>query len=109
MKYGDSPYLAVQDPARMMKGEGAPRSTVFGVLGRTTETGMHKSLGGLIQRTTNGAKMPQHMSEKEAQKNIGQTEFKILGPASKTCVPGAHFAQIPYPGMFQSNLGAVLS
>jgi hypothetical protein len=105
LKYGDSPYLAVQDPARMMKGKGAPRSTVFGVLGRTQETGMHKSLGGLIQRTTAGSPMPEHMSAKSA----GQTERRIIGPASKTHIPGAHFAQIPYPGMFMSGLGGELA
>jgi hypothetical protein len=109
LKYGDSPYLAVQDPARMMKGKGAPRSTVFGVLGRTQETGMHKVLGGLIQRTTVGAPMPEHMSAKAAEKNIGQTERRILGPASKTHIPGTHFAQIPYPGQFMSNQGGELS
>lgn len=109
LKYGNSPYLAVQDPARMMKGEGAPRSTVFGVLGRTQETGMNRSLGGLIQRTTVGAQMPEHMSAKSAEKNIGQTERRILGAASKTHIPGAHYAQIPYPGVFMSNKGGELS
>lgn len=109
LKYGDSPYLAVQDPARMMKGKGAPRSTVFGVLGRTQETGMNRTLGGLIQRTTLGAQMPEHMSAKSAEKDIGQTERRILGAAAKTHIPGTHYAQIPYCGQFMSHQGGELA
>ena len=108
MKHSDMPYLAVQDPQIMMKGKGAPRSTVFGVLGRTKETGYMRSLGGLVTKTTVGAKTPAHMSEKEATRRGLQTERDILGPASKTHYPGKHYAQIPYPGQFASHLGAEL-
>jgi hypothetical protein len=43
------PYLSVQDPKIQMAGKGAPRSTVFGVLGRLPKNEEHvgvKSLGG---------------------------------------------------------------
>lgn len=103
----ESAYLSVVGEPRMMKGKGAPRSTVFGVLGRTVETGYTKSLGGLVHQTVSG-KVPAHMSEKKAMKEVGQTEYSILGPASKTHYPGAHYGQVPYPGAFSSHLGAMM-
>jgi len=103
----DVAYLSVVDEPRMMKGKGAPRSTVFGVLGRTKETGYMRSLGGLVQKTTHG-RTPAHMPEKEAMRRGLQTERDILGPASKTHYPRAHFAQIPYVGQFASHLGPEL-
>ena len=107
MKEHRMPYMQVLEP-RMMAGKGAPRSTTFGVLGMTKETGMNRVLGGLVQNTVHG-KVPAHMSEKEAVKKVGQTERHILGPSSKTHIPGMHYAQIPYPGQFQSHVGGMLS
>jgi len=92
----------------MMSGKGAPRSDVFGVLGMTKETGYQRSLGGLVQKTTVGH-VPAHMAEKEAMRRGMQTERSILGPASKTHYPGAHYAQVPYPGLYGSELGHRLS
>ena len=107
MKEHLQPYMQVLEP-KMMAGKGAPRSTTFGVLGMTKETGMHRSLGGLVQHTVHG-KVPAHMSEKKAEKSIGQTERHILGHASRTHIPGAHYGQVPYPGAYQSHLGGMLS
>jgi len=108
MKEYHIPYLEVVDEPRMMAGKGAPRSTTFGVLGRMRETGVHRSLGGLVQKTVH-EKVPAHMSEGKARKAVGQTERKILGPASHTHIPKEHYAQIPYPGAFQSHVGHMLS
>ena len=94
-------YLEVADPARQMDGEGAPRSTVFGVLGRTKETPMSKTLGGLVE------KAPDHKAMKgTVEKARGMhTERDILGNVSKTNIPGKHMGQVPYAGAFMSHLG----
>lgn len=94
-------YLEVADPARQMEGVGAPRSTVFGVLGRTKETPYSKTLGGLVEKS------PDHRVMKgEVEKAHGlHTERDILGNVSKTHIPGKHYAQVPYAGMYMSHLG----
>lgn len=106
------PYLAVQDPKIMMSGAGAPRSTVFGVLGRTPKgeerVGV-KSLGGLVKSTTVGKNMPGAiLTERDALRIPGQSDRMILGKASKTHIPGCHHGQIPYAGYFMSARGPAL-
>ena len=98
-----NPYLQVMDPRRMMGGIGAPRSTVFGVLGRTKYDPYTRSLGGLIERTTSGP-MPRHEVTPVGQEHKN-TDRHLLGPAGKTRVPGQHYGQVPYAGAFRSHLG----
>jgi hypothetical protein len=98
------PYLAVQDPKIMMAGAGAPRSTVFGVLGRTmggSSVGA-KSLGGLVTDTKTAVKA--HVATMK-ESRAPQTERKIIGHKSKTSVPGAHMGMVPYPGFFMVAIG----
>lgn len=106
------PYLAVQDPKIQMKGAGAPRSTVFGVLGRLPKNEEHvgvKTLGGLVKDSKVGHYLPgTHMSAKEAERSVGQTSRHILGKAAKTHVPGVHYGQIPYAGYYMSAVGKAL-
>jgi len=106
------PYLEIQDPKIMMAGAGAPRSTVFGVLGRTPKGQEHvgvKSLGGLVKSTTVGKNMPGAiLTEKGALHIPGQTDRMILGKAAKTHVPKEHYGQILYPGYYMSAKGATL-
>lgn len=104
MKVPREPYLAVVDPRIQMAGKGAPRSTVFGVLGRTMDGGDvgAKSLGGLVKDTKSKAK---HGKETMPEKAAHQTEKKIVGPAAKTRIPGVHMGQVPYPGFFMSAVG----
>jgi hypothetical protein len=106
------PYLSVQDPKIQMAGKGAPRSTVFGVLGRLPKNEEHvgvKSLGGLVKDTKVGNYLPgTHMSEKEALRIPGQTSRHILGKPAKTHIPGSHHGQVPYPGYFMSAVGKAL-
>lgn len=90
-----NPYLEVVDEPRMMRGEGAPRSTVFGVLGRTKESGKMKSLGGLVHRAPT----------EHVPKGTISTERHVTGQASKTHVCGEHYGQVPYPGKFMAHLG----
>jgi hypothetical protein len=90
----------------MMAGKGAPRSTVFGVIGRTKMDPYQKSLGGLVQDTRDRSKVtPQHVSAKSV---AHESEHSLPGPAPKTHVPGAHYGMVPYPGMYRSQLGARL-
>ena len=99
-----SPYLEVVGEPRQMRGEGAPKSTVFGVLGATKESAKMKTLGGLVQHAV------KHKVPKGELMRPGgiKTERDITGPASKTHIPGAHYAQIPYPGAFMSHMGHAL-
>jgi hypothetical protein len=98
-----NPYLQVVDMPRMMGGVGAPRSTVFGVLGRTKMDPYTRSLGGLVQTTTPGVKSKAAEPASSVEQN---TERNMVGPKSKTPMPGDHYGQVPYPGAFQSHLGA---
>lgn len=100
-----NPYLQVVDMPRMMGGVGAPRSTVFGAIGRTKMDPYAKSLGGLIEITTPGAA---HLEKRAvvSEHSAPQTIMHIIGPAAKTKVPGDHHGQVPYAGAFRSHLGA---
>ena len=102
MKHDNVPYLSVVGEPRMMKGKGAPRSTVFGVLGMTKETGKMRTLGGLVQHAPDA---PIMKGTVDRRPKAVMTERCITGPASKTHIPGAHYAQVPYPGVFQSMMG----
>jgi hypothetical protein len=101
-----TPYLKSSNPIRLMAGKGAPRSTVFGVIGATMEDSSMRSLGGLVKNTkVSGNPKKEVMSSSAAP----QTEFHIIGHASRTCVPGEHMGQVPYPGHYRSAMGARLS
>ena len=102
-----TPYLQVVDAPREMAGSGAPRSTTFGVIGRTTYDYVNRSLGGLVQDTKHSAAVPK--GEVQHASHLPNTEKHILGHASKTPRPGVHMGMVPYPGQFQSAVGARLS
>jgi len=105
------PYLSIQDPKIMMKGKGAPRSTVFGVLGRLPKNEEKvgvKSLGGLVHKTTKGHYGPGTVMSEKGAIHLGQTDRHILGHAAKTHIPGCHYAQIPYAGYYMSKKGEML-
>ena len=99
-----TPYLEVTDVPRQMKGKGAPRDTTFGVLGKTKEDPKMRSLGGLVQHAASG---PLKKGTTEKARSI-TTERDITGPAAKTHIPGAHFGQVPYAGVYMSNMGGAL-
>lgn len=85
-----------------MEGKGAPRDTMFGVIGATKFDAHAKSLGGLVHDTKAHGGAPV-VSEKAAEKH--NTERHILGSAAKTHVPGVHYAQVPFCGHFMSAVG----
>ena len=98
-----TPYLEVVAEPRVMAGKGAPRSTVFGVLGRTKESGMMRSLGGLVENSKASAPIGKGALKKDPKRI--ETERDITGPASKTHISREHYAQIPYPGKFMGPAG----
>ena len=102
---GELNYLKIVDMPRRMSGKGAPRQTVFGVLGRTMEDSMSKSLGGLVRESTKVSAPKVSVKASSEKKN---TDRHILGPASKTHIPGVHQGQVPYAGQFMSHIGARL-
>lgn len=97
-----TPYLKVVDEPRKMAGKGAPRQTVFGVLGHTTDEPEMRSLGGLVQNTKASAPIKKGVLVKGDKM---KTERNITGPASKTHISGEHYGQIPYPGDYMDQLG----
>ena len=103
-----TPYLQVVDFPRMMEGKGAPRSTVFGAIGRTKIEPYSKSLGGLVETTTPGASHFDKEAVEKASAVPRNTDFHIIGHPAKTKVPGHHYGQMPYAGAYRSALGARL-
>ena len=103
-----TPYLEVVAEPRMMAGKGAPRSTVFGVLGRTKESGMMRSLGGLVKDSKASAPIGKGTIIRPTAKDAN-TERHIVGPASRTHISPEHYAQIPYPGAYMGPAGERLS
>lgn len=100
-----TPYLHVVDVPRKMAGKGAPRDTVFGVLGRTHMDPYSKSLGGLVADSKSAAPAPPTMKD---SKRHDKTEHRIAGSPSKTKIPGMHYSMVPYAGKYMSELGARL-
>lgn len=102
---GEVSYLKVVDMPRRMAGEGAPKQTVFGVLGRTMESPRMKSLGGLVEESTKVSAPKVAMKASSEKKN---TDRKILGAPAKTHLPGSHMGQVPYAGQYMSHVGSRL-
>ena len=100
----ETPYLHIVGMPREMEGKGAPDPTVFGVLGHTKPDSETKTLGGLV------SKAPTERIQKGTvmKKVPDDTERKIGGKPSKTHIPGAHYAMVPYPGHFMSAVGKKL-
>jgi len=98
-----NPYLHVVDEPRMMAGKGAPRSIVFGVLGRSKIEPEMKSLGGLVHNSKASAPIGKGTLEKHASHL--NTERHITGPAAKTHISGEHYGQVPYPGRYMADAG----
>ena len=95
--------VAVKTSRRFdMAGPHGPKDTIPGVIGATKYDSHAKSLGGLVRNTKAHGGVPV-VSEKVAEKH--NTERHILGPASRTHVPGIHFSMVPFVGHFMSAVG----
>lgn len=102
-------YLEVVDAPRRMGGKGAPKDVLFGVIGHTKMDPLSKSLGGLVITTTTG-ESPKKAAHKVTRKMEAKdnTEHDLLGPKTKTHIPGAHHGQIPYAGQYMAQQGKQL-
>ena len=101
-------YLEVVEAPRRMKGKGAPRDTLFGVIGMTTYEPMMRSLGGLLITTTKDAS-PKAAAQKASAVEHHNTEKHLIGKAAKTHIPGVHTGQVPFAGAYLSKVGAMTS
>ena len=99
-----TPYLQYVDlPRSMVSSKGSLEPTIYGILGMgRQEDPFRKTLGGLVVRTTPGKHEAPVVKERKEKVN---TERCILGPPSKTRVPGEHYGMKPFPGYFRSELG----
>jgi hypothetical protein len=89
-----------------MGGKGAPRDTLFGLIGRTGMDPLTRSLGGLVITTTTGEKAGMPSSSSPLGKN---TEHHLVGAKSRTAIPGVHMGQVPFAGMYMKAVGAEVS
>ena len=108
MKEYHDPYLHVAAPRLQMKGKGAPKSTVFGMLG--VGGGAHggvadgvKSLGGLAQSKTQNVKVHDMTVPRKMEYC---TEHGHIGGHSATRAIMSRGG--PYAGFYMSRVGHVL-
>jgi hypothetical protein len=96
----DLPYMKNNSMRYEMAGKGAPKPTIFNVIGETKYDPLTRSLGGLVKDTKTNVKVKDPL-----QRASGfQTENCIVGKnASK--VPGRHMGQVPFAGKFLYNVG----
>ena len=96
------PYInRIPEPYYQMSGSGAVRPTVFGVIGATKPNDTYRVVGGLVPNTKSVGKLP----PKPSREFMESSERHIFS-STKTKIPGQHYSQIPYPGVFQSKLGS---
>jgi len=92
-------YMNVVDGKFAMKS--GVKDTLFGLIGATQNYRVDRSLGGLVQHTADGS-VPSGLKR---EKVADRTE-RSIGGKNATKLPGAHFGQVPYPGMFMKKLGS---
>lgn len=92
-------YMNVVDGKYMMKS--GPENTLFGLIGATKNYTLVRSLGGIVEHTPDGPKPSGVKKEKVADK----TE-RHIGGKNATKLPGAHFGQVPYPGLYMKKVGS---
>lgn len=98
--------MEVVENPRKMSGKGAPKDTLFGVIGHTKMDPMTRSLGGLVIGTTKGESPAKAAHKAHAHPD---TEKNLTDRKSKTHIPGQHYGQILYAGKFMSHLGGEVS
>jgi len=105
-----NPYVHFVDtPSRNMRGKGAPRSTVFGVLGQTKMDPYSRSLGGLVKQTTGSKAVKKGEVEHIGHPRGAITEKGAVSVVPKTLISQMHYAQVPYAGMYMAAAGKELS
>ena len=99
-------YLEVVDSPRKMGGKGAPRDTLFGVIGHTKQDPLTRSLGGLVIGTTKGESPAKSAHPAHAHPD---TEKRLVGGQHKTALPGSHYGMIPFAGQYMKKVGGEVS
>ena len=92
-------YVEPGVPVKQMAGKGAPKQSIFGVIGKTKTDTYTKSLGGLVTDTK-----VNHYKDPAFNPKGMNTEYGILGP-NATKISGHHFGMVPYEGRFMARLG----
>lgn len=105
------PFLTKSKASKnQMRGKGAVQSTMPGVMGATKQDSYQRTVGGLLNDTADGPLGPGVAHSAMATLSIyGNTDHGLLGRASATPMPGAHYGQVPYPGAYASHLGVSVS
>jgi hypothetical protein len=99
-------YMKVNEGQFEMAGVGAPRDTLFGLIGATKgAVESTKTLGGLVADTKASAGIPSGLKETGGK---DPTEHKIAGRKNATKISGAHFGQVPYAGRYMADKGQKL-
>ena len=99
-------YLEVVGSPRTMGGKGAPRDTLFGVIGHTKMDPMARSLGGLVIGTTKGASPAKSAHKAHIHPD---TDHNLIEGPHRTALPGSHYGQVPYAGMYMKAVGKSVS
>ena len=86
-------------PRQLMKGKGAPKPSIFGVLGETKVDSWTKSLGGLVTDT----KVHSYRDPSFHPHGMN-TENHILGKNASAVAP-KHYGQVPYQGKYMVHQG----
>ena len=94
------PYME-SDMRVEMRGKGAPKRTVFNVIGHTKYDSKMRSLGGLVKNPKTKAHVP---PPQVSARSVPNTERHIIG-MNKTAVSGEHYGQVPYAGAYMKHLG----
>ena len=102
-------YLEVVESPRRMGGKGAPKDTLFGVLGHTKMDPLTRSLGGMVVSTTKGASGVDKRAAMKAGSVPKNTEKHLVGHSPKTHIPGVHHGMIPFAGQFMAKVGHEVS
>ena len=98
----ETPYLKVVGMPRQMGGKGAPKETVFGVLGMTKTDPYSKSLGGLVVHTTGGSKP----SVSKSNETLKMKTDHMMPGTTATKISGSHYGQVPYAGAYMAKEGS---
>ena len=98
--------MEVVEAPRKMGGNGAPRDTLFGVIGHTKMSPLTRSLGGLVIGTTKGESPAKSAHKAHIHPD---TDHHLVGGSHKTALPGAHYGQVPYAGAYYKLVGREVS
>jgi hypothetical protein len=99
MSFQALPYMK---PVSKVAGLGSTQPTLFGVLGMFAKDEHFAGLQKQVMHKSHGMLPPLYSGEPTHHHN---TDRDLLGPASKTHIPGIHYGMVPFAGAFMSGHG----